>query len=293
MVIILSEAAIVFSTLSFSGSNLFSKLNHVFDVVIIDEAAQAVEPATLVPLANGCKQVFLVGDPNQLPATVISTIAEKHRYGMSLLKRFPKAEYPVQILKTQYRMHPEIRCFPSKEFYKNELDDGTDVKDQTQRSWHDYLCFGPFCFFVIEEGAESQPSRSGSFVNEDKVEFVLLMYKNLVTRYPELKPSQNNSDSDYSSSFQIAIISPYGDQAKLFRDGLCDKFGIESDKLVDINTVDGFQGRVKVVAIFSCVRANKNKSIGFVADSRRMNVGISRARSSVLVGRFCIDIEAR
>ncbi|KAF6151726.1 hypothetical protein GIB67_002009 [Kingdonia uniflora] len=270
---VLSEAAIVFSTLSFSGSNLFSKLNHVFYVVIIDEAAQAVEPATLVPLTNRCKQVFLVGDPDQLPATAISTIAEKHRYGMSLLTRFPKAEYPVQILKTQYHMHPEIRCFPLKEFYKNELEDGPDVKDKTQRSWHDYRCFGPFCFFVIKEGFESQPSRSGSFVNEDEVEFVLLMYKNLVTRYPELKPSQNNSGPDYSSSSQIAIISPYGDQMKLFRDGFRDKFGIESDKLVDINTVDGFQGREKVVAIFSCVRANKNKSIRFVADSRRMNVG--------------------
>ncbi|KAL7001986.1 putative helicase MAGATAMA 3 [Sarracenia purpurea var. burkii] len=77
---ILDEAAIVFSTLSFSGSALFSKLNRGFDVVIIDEAAQAVEPATLVPLANGCKQVFLVGDPVQLPATVISAVAEKFGY---------------------------------------------------------------------------------------------------------------------------------------------------------------------------------------------------------------------
>lgn len=270
---ILDEAAIVFSTLSFSGSVLFSKLNRGFDVVIIDEAAQAVEPATLVPLANGCKQLFLVGDPVQLPATVISPIAEKFGYGTSLFKRFQRAGYEVSMLKTQYRMHPEIRSFPSREFYDGALEDGSDVVNQTKRSWHEYRCFGPFCFFDIHEGKESQPSGSGSWVNEDEVDFVLAMYHNMVTRYPELK-----------SSSRLAIISPYRHQVKVFRDRFRSTFGVESDKVVDINTVDGFQGREKDVAIFSCVRASKEKkSIGFVADFRRMNVGITRARSSVLV----------
>ncbi|KAE9447866.1 hypothetical protein C3L33_20240, partial [Rhododendron williamsianum] len=254
---ILDEAAIVFSTLSFSGSVLFSKLNRGFDVVIIDEAAQAVEPATLVPLANGCKQLFLVGDPVQLPATVISPIAEKFGYGTSLFKRFQRAGY-------------QIRSFPSREFYDGELEDGPDVVNQTKRSWHDYRCFGPFCFFDLHEGKESQPSGSGSWVNEDEVDFVLAMYHKMVTRYPELK-----------SSSRLAIISPYRHQVKIFRDRFRSTFGVESDKVVDINTVDGFQGREKDVAIFSCVRASKEKSIGFVADFRRMNVGITRARSSV------------
>ncbi|KAL7199938.1 hypothetical protein ACSBR2_022113 [Camellia fascicularis] len=268
---VLDEAAIVFSTLSFSGSTLFSKLNRSFDVVIIDEAAQAVEPATLVPLANGCKQVFLVGDPVQLPATVISPIAEKFGYGMSLFKRFQRAGYQVVMLKTQYRMHPEIRSFPSREFYNGVLEDGSDVKSETKRKWHDFRCFGPFCFFDIHEGKESQPS-GGSWVNEDEVDFVLVLYRNMVTRYPELK-----------SNSRLAIISPYRHQVKLFRERFQDTFGVESNKLVDINTVDGFQGREKDVAIFSCVRSSKDRSIGFVSDFRRMNVGITRARSSVLV----------
>ncbi|GMQ01759.1 hypothetical protein CsSME_00048288 [Camellia sinensis var. sinensis] len=268
---VLDEAAIVFSTLSFSGSTLFSKLNRSFDVVIIDEAAQAVEPATLVPLANGCKQVFLVGDPVQLPATVISPIAEQFGYGMSLFKRFQRAGYKVVMLKTQYRMHPEIRSFPSREFYNGVLEDGSDVKSETKRKWHDFRCFGPFCFFDIHEGKESQPS-GGSWVNEDEVDFVLVLYRTMVTRYPELK-----------SNSRLAIISPYRHQVKLFRERFQDTFGVESNKLVDINTVDGFQGREKDVAIFSCVRSSKDRSIGFVSDFRRMNVGITRARSSVLV----------
>ncbi|XP_056694647.1 probable helicase MAGATAMA 3 [Spinacia oleracea] len=269
---ILDEAVIVFSTLSFSGSTIFSKLNRGFDIVIIDEAAQAVEPATLVPLSTGCKQVFLVGDPVQLPATVISPMAENLGYGMSLFKRFQKAGYPVMMLKTQYRMHPEIRNFPSREFYDDSLEDGADVEEQTRRDWHDYRCFRPFCFFDIKDGTESQPVGSGSWVNEDEVEFGLLIYQKLVAKYPELK-----------SSSRLAIISPYRGQVKLFRERFKEMFGIPSEKVVDINTVDGFQGREKDVAIFSCVRASKDKGIGFVADFRRMNVGITRARSSVLV----------
>ncbi|KAL1802097.1 hypothetical protein ACET3Z_030744 [Daucus carota] len=270
---ILDEAAIVFSTLSFSGSSLFSKLNCTFDVVIKDEAAQAVHRSsnTLVPLANGCKQVFLVGDPLQPPATVISPVAEKYKYGMSLFKRFQEAGYP-------------IRSFPSKEFYKEALEDGPAVESETRRAWHIYSCFGPFCFFDLHERKESQPSNSGSWVNVDEAEFVVLMYHKLLARFVELK-----------SSSQIAIISPYRSQVSLFRDKFKDTFGEDSKKFVDINTgwipVVNFvkcimflmQGREKDVAIFSCVRASKDKGIGFVADSGRMNVRITRARSSVWV----------
>ena len=98
------------------------------------------------------------------------------------------------------------------------------------RPWHDYRCFGPFCFFDVHEGTESQPSGSGSWINVDEVDFVLLLYHKLVTRYPELK-----------SSSRLAIISPYRYQVKLFRERFRETFGVESDKVVDVNTVDGFQ----------------------------------------------------
>ncbi|CAH9074675.1 unnamed protein product [Cuscuta epithymum] len=269
---VLSEAVIVFSTLSFSGSPLFSKLNHGFDVVIIDEAAQAVEPSTLIPLANGCKQVFLVGDPVQLPATVTSDVAKKFGYEKSLFQRLQMAGYPVQMLKTQYRMHPEIRSFPSREFYDDALEDGPDIEVLTKRKWHNYRCFGPFCFFDIHEGKESKPAGSGSWMNVDEVEFVLVIYRELVTRYPELK-----------SSSKLAIISPYRHQVKIIQQKFREIFGVDSHKFVDVNSVDGFQGREKDVAIFSCVRASEDGHIGFVEDFRRMNVAITRARSSVLV----------
>ncbi|KAM0870160.1 hypothetical protein ACQ4PT_040201 [Festuca glaucescens] len=235
----------------FSGSAIFSRMTRDFDVVIIDEAAQAV------------------GDPVQLPATVISKTAQKLGYATSLFQRFQAAGFPVQMLKIQYRMHPEISIFPSKEFYEGILQDGEGLNKK--RQWHSYSCFGPFCFFDID-GIESQPSGSGSWVNEDEVEFITLLYHQLAMHYPE-----------FNSSSQVALISPYRHQVKLLKDHFKSTFGDQSKEVIDVNTVDGFQGREKEVVIFSCVRCNKEQKIGFVNDYRRMNVAITRARSAVLV----------
>ncbi len=65
--------------------------------------------------------MFLVGDPLQLPATVISTLAVDAGYERSLFLRLQRAGYPVSVLEVQYRMHPEISSFPSAEFYEGKL----------------------------------------------------------------------------------------------------------------------------------------------------------------------------
>ena len=69
---ILFTVKIVCSTLSMAGSNILTTLNQKFDTVVIDEAAQAVELSTLIPLKFGCERLILVGDPKQLAATVFS-----------------------------------------------------------------------------------------------------------------------------------------------------------------------------------------------------------------------------
>ncbi|AQK62887.1 putative helicase MAGATAMA 3 [Zea mays] len=159
--------------------------------------------------------------------------------------------------------------FPSKEFYEGVLQDGEGLS--RKRPWHSYSCFGPFCFFDVD-GIESQPSGSGSWVNQDEVEFITLLYHQLALRYPELK-----------SSPEVGVISPYRHQVKLLKDSFRSTFGDQSRELIDVSTVDGFQGREKEIVIFSCVRCNKEQKIGFVSDFRRMNVAITRAKSAVLV----------
>jgi senataxin len=269
---ILDEAAVVCSTLSFSGSGMFARMTSQFDVVVIDEAAQAVEPSTLVPLCYGAKQVFLVGDPRQLPATVLSSIATEHNYNQSLFKRFEQCGYPIHLLKTQYRMHPAIREFPSTRFYAGELEDGPRMAQKTKRPWHDNLLFRPFVFIDVASGKEYRGGGM-SWANDEEATLAVALVAVLVKNYPEL-----------ASGEKIGVISPYKAQVKNIRRKLAEQLGEERARKVDVNSIDGFQGREKDVCIFSVVRApTSGKGLGFVADERRINVGLTRSKSSLIV----------
>lgn len=127
-------------------------------------------------------------------------------------------------------MIKQIRSFPSREFYEDSLEDGDEVKSRTIHAWHDYHCFGPFCFFDIHEGKEARPPGSGSWINVEEVDFVLFLYQKLISLYPTLK-----------SGNQVAIISPYSQQVKLFQKRFEETFGMSAEKVVDICTVDGCQ----------------------------------------------------
>ena len=303
---ILDEASVVCSTLSFSGSGMFARMTKKFDVVVVDEAAQAVEPSTLVPLCYGATQAFLVGDPRQLPATVLSSAATQKGYARSLFKRFEECGHPVHLLRTQYRMHPEIRRFPSGAFYGDALEDGPGMRKRARRPWHANALFRPFVFFDVE-GTERQgsgASRDGngggcSWANDDEARFAAALVKRLVADYPSLL------NEDETSGAGVGVISPYKAQVKAIRRALERALGPERARLIDVNSVDGFQGREKEVCVFSVTRApkvvgNKGKKdeksdetapsrrrgknlLGFVADERRVNVGLTRARASLLV----------
>jgi senataxin len=125
---ILNRCSIVFSTLTTSSLYELRKLlTSRFDSVIVDEAAQAVELACITPLCYCMRQCILVGDSNQLPATVLSTEASFFDYEQSLFERLEKLHFTEVMLKEQYRMHKEIRTFPSRHFYSDLLCDGQNV----------------------------------------------------------------------------------------------------------------------------------------------------------------------
>lgn len=293
---ILDDSALVASTLSFSGSGLFTRMSRSFDVVVIDEAAQAVEPSILVPLAYGCRQLFLVGDPIQLPATVLSDAAKDAGYDTSLFSRLQRAGFPVHVLKTQYRMHPEIRCFPSAEFYGEALEDGAGVAAATQRPWHAHAALGPFTFWDVN-GRERVAAGTGSYVNDAEADCVLALAQAFLAASPALAVRHDG----------LAVVTPYRAQAALIRAKLAEALGAETALHIDVNTIDGFQGREREVVLFSVVRSPRLRKaeqaavdaalaagkkaprrtqparIGFVADERRMNVGLTRARASLAV----------
>ena len=131
---ILLETEVVLCTLSGAGRKQFhdfcTQNNISFDTVIVDEAAQATEPATLIPLQFQCKNLVLVGDTCQLPPTILHAngTTAANGLGKGLFERLEKAGHKKFMLEIQYRMNPLIRQFPSLRFYNNQLRDSPQIE---------------------------------------------------------------------------------------------------------------------------------------------------------------------
>ncbi|KAK8677908.1 hypothetical protein V6N13_143428 [Hibiscus sabdariffa] len=268
-----NEAEIVFTTVSSSGRKLFSRLTHGFDMVVIDEAAQASEVAVLPPLSLGAARCVLVGDPQQLPATVISKAAGTLLYSRSLFERFQLAGCPTMLLSVQYRMHPQIRDFPSRYFYQGRLIDSESVANLPDEVYYKDPLLKPYLFYDITHGRESHRGGSVSFQNVHEAVFCLRLYEYL----------QKTSKSLGVPKITVGIITPYKLQLKCIQREFESVLRTEEGKRdLYINTVDAFQGQERDVIIMSCVRAS-NHGVGFVADIRRMNVALTRARRALWV----------
>ncbi|KAJ2252611.1 DEAD-box type RNA helicase, partial [Coemansia sp. RSA 454] len=166
---ILQSTDVLCCTLSGSGHEMLASLKCTFDTVIIDEAAQSIELACLIPLKYECERCILVGDPKQLPPTVFSLPATQRLYNQSLFVRIQRnAPDAVNLLSIQYRMHPEISALPSRLFYDSRLRDGPDMRTKQHAVWHNSERYRPYVFFDIVQGRE-QSGASHSVFNMDEV----------------------------------------------------------------------------------------------------------------------------
>ncbi|KAF2737542.1 tRNA-splicing endonuclease-like protein [Polyplosphaeria fusca] len=269
---ILGNAHIICATLSGSGHEMFQGISIEFETVIVDEAAQCVEMSALIPLKYGCAKAILVGDPKQLPPTVFSKEAARFQYEQSLFVRMWK-NHPndIHLLDTQYRMHPEISSFPSKTFYDGRLLDGSDMGGLRKQPWHSSLLLGPYRFFDVQGQHQAAP-KGHSLINIAEINVALQLYKRLTSDY-----------SHYDFKGKIGIITPYKSQLRELKTRFSSQYGQSILEDVEFNTTDAFQGRESEVIIFSCVRASPAGGIGFLSDIRRMNVGLTRAKSSLWV----------
>lgn len=269
---ILDEADVICATLSGSGHEMFQSLNIEFETVVVDEAAQCVEMSALIPLKYGCAKCILVGDPRQLPPTVFSKAASANKYEQSLFVRmqnnFPDA---VHLLDTQYRMHPDISSFPSATFYDGKLLDGDNMAELRQQPWHSSGILSPYRFFDVQGQHQAAP-KGHSLINLAEIEIALSLFQRLTTDY---------SGIDLKS--KIGIITPYKSQLRELKQRFSDRYGASILEAIDFNTTDAFQGRESDIIIFSCVRASPAGNVGFLSDIRRMNVGITRAKSSLWI----------
>lgn len=261
---IIAQARIICATVSFDFSVLD---DHEFDLLVVDEACQSVEPGCWVPL-RFAHRVVLAGDHCQLPPTILSTAAAKEGYAVSLMQRMVEhlGEAVTRQLTVQYRMSEEIMRFSSDRFYDGSLTADASVQTHRLSNLPNMRgCDDTPVVFIDTAGAgwEEEIEPEGlSKLNPQEGKLVLDQVSELCAA--GLSPRD------------IAVIAPYAAQVRWLRQHA------EFDHL-EIDTVDGFQGREKEAVVMCTVRSNAKGEIGFLADARRMNVALTRARRKLIV----------
>ncbi|KAL4782182.1 P-loop containing nucleoside triphosphate hydrolase protein [Aspergillus varians] len=292
------ESSVVVATLHGAGG--YQLKNKKFDVVIIDEASQALEAQCWISLLSAPK-VVLAGDHLQLPPTVKSATQKTKKLGQNgekneaggfslettLFDRLLSMHGPgiKRMLTTQYRMHEKIMQFPSGELYEAKLLAAESVKSrllkdlpyevQETDDTKEPLVFwdtqgGDFPEKVEDEDAAKKESLLGeSKSNEMEALVVARHVDNLVQA--GVRPED------------IAVITPYNRQLAVLSQMLREKYpGLE------LGSVDGFQGREKEAVVVSLVRSNNEHEVGFLGEKRRLNVAMTRPKRHLCV---CGDSE--
>lgn len=262
---ILSGANVITCTLV--GSSLKVLQKRKFRTLVIDEAAQALEPACWIPISK-VSRVILAGDPHQLPPTVKSLSAQKEGLGISLIEKCLTRLDTTSFLDTQYRMNEEIMGFSNQWFYHNELKASANVAQQRLPFTKDNPVL-----FIDTAGCGFDEQRHAQYQSKFNPEEYLILREHL---YQLL----NHFDEEDLPS--IALISPYREQVIHIKQQMEEDPKLK-DLPISVNTIDGFQGQERDVIYLSLVRSNEKAEIGFLKDYRRMNVAMTRAKLQLVV----------
>lgn len=267
---VFNEADVITCTLVSSMSSYLEK--RTFRTVVIDEAAQALEAATWIPILKA-ERVVLAGDPFQLPPTVKSMQAAKMGLSITLLEKCVKRLPKIQLLDTQYRMNETIMGFSNTMFYHDQLQAHESVANwrlelQGQRDERPIE-------FIDTAGCgfdEQTNEETLSHYNEEEYFILRQHLDNLLTLAGEAR-----------TNISIGVVSPYREQVVTMQQKMRDDFDHYPDAQIDIDTIDSFQGQERDVIYISMVRCNSQAEIGFLKDTRRMNVAMTRARKKLII----------
>jgi len=241
-----------------------------FDLVIVDEATQADQPATFIPLLRGdC--LVLAGDHKQLPPFCSDETSREGEMHISLFEHFQRV-YGEQVstrLLRQYRMHEDIATFPSKQFYDGQLEHGKE-----NRRWQ----IGELKPMVAHHIQSPEQTRDETKSRYNPGEADLVAQQVRLLQMNEVEASD------------IGIITAYSAQIREIINKLQNE-DIEDPNAIEIDTIDSFQGAEREAIIVSFVRSNDGHHSGFLAfpdeGQRRLNVALTRAKKRlVLVGDF-------
>ena len=290
---------IVGTVAAISGKPELFRLKH-FNVAIIDEATQILEPQLLGILCargeeggNAIDKFILIGDYKQLPAVVLQSSEQSAIYEESLMsigltnlkdslferlyrnctaRQSPLTSHPsYDMLCRQGRMHPEVALFANRAFYGGRL---IPVGLPHQLEDSDTVCRLAFYPSVPEKTGTSTK------INHSEARIVA----DLVARIYE------DCRIDFDEARTLGIITPYRSQIALIKKEIA-ALGIPALNRIMVDTVERFQGSERDVIIYSCC-INSYFQLKFVSNlteedgtliDRKLNVALTRARKQMFV----------
>ncbi len=283
-----------------------------FDVAIIDEASQILEPQLLGLLTakdgvgrDAISKFIMIGDHKQLPAVVVQSnesskvnIESLNKIGMrnlneSLFQRLYRAEIEagrtdfIDMLSKQGRMHPAIGDFVSTEFYNKELgvvplphqSEAYDASEVDMTNIKDVVINRRFAFFPVVKLDRFTPNK----VNKEEASMVAQLVALWYEHHSKL-------DSNINLVKEVGVITPYRSQIAMIRKEL-QALSLPGAEQIVIDTVERFQGGQRNLMIYSCCMnapyqmqflSNTIEDRGATVD-RKLNVALSRARKQLFV----------
>lgn len=286
-----------------SGKPELFKLKH-FDVAIVDEATQILEPQLLGILCarssdgrDAVSKFILIGDHKQLPAVVLQSPEQSEVYDESLLsiglKNLKDSLFErlyrtarrgdgghsapsalcrsYDMLCRQGRMHPEVAQFANRAFYEGRLvsvglPHQLESSDGLKR-----LAFYP---------SEAEPMGASAKTNHSEACIVARLAADIYKEHADC----------FDASRTLGIITPYRSQIALIKKEI-ESLGISELNRILVDTVERFQGSERDVIIYSfCVNypyqlkflSNLTEEDGILID-RKLNVALTRARKRMLL----------
>lgn len=244
-----------------------------FKTVFIDEAGQSLEPASWIPLLRSHRVIF-AGDHQQLPPTIKSLEAARAGLSRTLFEKgIEKQPGQVSMLQVQYRMHEKIMEFSSGYFYDDKLIAHESVRHRLLRPDQSPVTF------IDTAGCgyqEKQDPETLSRMNSEEASLVMQQVERLIE---DIGP-----DNWIEGQITMGIITPYSAQVdQLHKLAEASPLLEPLHRLITINTVDAFQGQERDVIVISFVRSNDKGEVGFLADIRRTNVAMTRARKKLIM----------
>lgn len=266
---LLENAEVIAATLV--GTNHYTLRDRRFDTVVIDEAGQATEPACWIPAVKA-NRLLMAGDPYQLPPTVKSLQSAADGLDTTLMEKCMQLHpTAVVLLNEQYRMHARIMEYSSTVFYAGKMKAHPSVATRV------LFPGDPPLLFIDTAGCGYTEEQEGfSLANPEEAAF---LFKHLSGFVATL--ANHYAGADFPS---IAVVSPYSRQIELLKEYLGQHPSLAAYRShITVNTIDSFQGQERDVVYISMTRSNTENRIGFLADIRRMNVAMTRARKKLVV----------